>query len=184
MININFLNINNSKLIGRLLPFWLRGKKISLLLLSLLSPLVSLHNNFKAWALEHFIIAHITAQESSIEWYITYKLNRHFVNKEDKFQVICGVGTPENIIFRNEEFHQIENYTAPIFYNDEEEYQNNEMVIYYKNEKIEATIVANVYAPKIIETINYDKSDYERDIKAIISRFMTNFRKYNIIIEE
>lgn len=184
MINVNFLNIDNGKLLGRLLPFWLRGKRITLFLLAILSPLISLHNKFKGWALEHYIVAHITAQRKSIEWYLNYKLKSHFLEPDKRFQVFCGVDKPENIIFRNSEFHNIEAYTAPIYYNDEEDKGNHEMITYYKDEVVEATGAASIYAPKIIETISYDMTDYIKDIHSYLDKFITNFRKYNIIIVE
>lgn len=184
MINVNFLNIDNGKLLGRLLPFWLRGKRIALFLLAILNPVVSLHNKFKAWALEHYIVAHITTQRQSIEWYLNYKLKSHFAEPMKHFEVICGIGKPENIIFRGNDLHNIEAYTAPNFYGEEEGKDSHEMIVYYKDEVIEATGVATIYAPKIIETINYDMEDYIKDIHSFLDRFMTNFRKYNIVIVE
>lgn len=87
MINVDFLNIDNAKLVGRLLPFWARGKNISLLLQAVLSPIISVHNNFKLWALERYIYTHITSQAMSIEWYLKYKLKSHFVNERNSFIV-------------------------------------------------------------------------------------------------
>lgn len=184
MINVDFLNIDNGKLLGRLLPFWSRGKRMALFLLSILNPLVPLHNKFKAWALEHYIVAHITTQRQSIEWYLNYKLRSHFADKNKSFQVICGVGKPENIIFRDHELYNIYTYTAPNFYGDEKGIDVHEMIVYYKDEVIEATVMTNIYAPKIIETISYDMDDYIKDIHSYIHKFMTNFKKYNIIIIE
>lgn len=87
MINVGFLNIDNSKLVGRLLPYWARGKNTSLLLQAILSPITSVHNNFKLWALEQYIYAHITSQAMSIEWYLKYRLKSHFVNEAHSFIV-------------------------------------------------------------------------------------------------
>lgn len=87
MINIDFANINNAKLIGRLLPFWARGKKVSLLLQAILYPIASVHNLFKIWALEKFIECHITAQKASLEWYLRYKLKSHFIMKMITFSL-------------------------------------------------------------------------------------------------
>ena len=91
MINIDFANINNAKLIGRLLPFWARGKKVSLFLQAILCPIASAHNSFKIWALEKFIECHITAQKASLEWYLRYKLKSHFHNENDNFFITHGI---------------------------------------------------------------------------------------------
>ena len=182
MINVNFTSIDNVKIISRLLPFWLKGKKAILFLSAILNPLKAVHNNFRAWALEHFIIAHITAQKQSLEWYLTYRLKEHFVHEDDMFEVIQDVGTPENIIFFNRESNSIDTYTAPVFFADEAD--DTEMIIYSKGEIHEATKIANIYAPAIVQTLSYAESDYIRDINTILRRFMTNFRQYNIIISE
>ena len=91
MINIDFANIDNAKLIGRLLPFWARGKKISLLLQAILSPIASAHSQFKAWALQRYIECHITAQKSSLEWYLKYCLQFHFLKESDYFFITQGI---------------------------------------------------------------------------------------------
>jgi len=91
MINIDFTNIDNAKLIGRLLPFWARGKKISLLLQAILSPIASAHSRFKAWGLERYIECHITAQKSSLEWYLKYRLQLHFLKENDNFFITQGI---------------------------------------------------------------------------------------------
>lgn len=87
MINIDFTNIDNAKIIGRTLPFWVRGRKASLLLQALLHPIISVHRSFQAWALERYIECNITAQKMSIEWFLKHKLKSHLYNPEDNFTV-------------------------------------------------------------------------------------------------
>ena len=188
MINVKFLNIDNAKLMGRLLPHWLRGSRASRLLQAVTSPLVSLHNQFKAWALEYYVMAHITAQRESIQWYLTYRLREHFRDKDDKFDVRCGLRNPVNLLFTRSEQRETYLYTSPIFsreeLSDNEELKGRNMVIYRRGEVYEATGVADIFAPAIEELYNYDKEDYRKEIKSIMDKFMTNFRKYNIIILE
>ena len=143
MISVNFLNIDNAKMIGRLLPFWSRGRKISLLLQALLNPLVPLHKTFKVWALDKFIECHITAQKSSLEWYLKYRLQYHFLNESDNFSIVESI-----------------------------------------DESPELTNQTFVYAPAIVDTVNYDHEDYERDIRYIMSKFMINFNKINVIVAD
>lgn len=147
MININFIDIDNAKMVGRLLPFWLRGRKMSLLIQSLIYPLISVHQTFKKWALEKYIECQITAQKPSLEWYLKYKLNFHFINEEDEFDIIQKeIEDPKN-----------------------------------EGELITQTFV---YAPAIVDTVNYNHEDYERDIRYIMSKFMINFNKINVIVSD
>lgn len=167
MINIDFVNIDNAKLIGRLLPYWARGKKISLLLQALLFPLIMVHNQFKVWVLETYIQCHVTAQKASLEWYLNYKLGSHFKNPSGSFSIEHGMnltcintGIWENgLPWSNFNVWQDERTNKP--YNDG---------------------FVNVFAPAITETTKYSSEDYERDIRNIMSKFMINFDPVYIFI--
>lgn len=193
MISVDFVNIDNAKLVGRLLPFWARGKNMSLFLQAILSPIVSVHNNFKLWALEQYIYTHITSQSMSIEWYLKYKLKSHFVNESNSFIV-----RDEPIkMTADGEFDGIEDvftcFGGETWVN-EFDWKNN--VLWALSEAIEASVLSTedesseeesgsyiyVYAPDIVSTINYNQDDYIRDINYIMSQFMTNFKKIKIII--
>lgn len=210
MVNIDFVNINNATLIGRLLPFWARGRKISLLLQAILTPIISIHNNFKAWALERFIECHITAQRSSLEWYLKYKLKQHFLNENDVFYIADGIDRTiccfSNNIWTNElpwdnQMHWSVDVEPLIDINasyscinsgkwrNERLWQEHLPWVNEPDEDEEAEenyiklidgII--VYAPAIINTINYDTEDYERDIRFIMSKYMICFKKITIII--
>ena len=54
----------------------------------------------------------------------------------------------------------------------------------YNDDYLEIVNQTNVYAPAIIDTVNYNHEDYERDIKNIMSKFMINFSKIHIIIAD
>lgn len=209
MISIDFLNISNAKTIGRLLPFWARGKKLAIFLLGVLSPLQKAHETFKSWAFEQYVKAHITAQKDSLEWYLKYCLHSHFADPEDVFYIVHG----EN---------RIKSCFSDLFWNNERVWDNTltwqyeyELPIninpniacftdglWYNNRlwvsallwngvsaanndddtSDESTNDIKVYAPAIVVTINYSHEDYERDIRNIMSKYMINFNKIRIII--
>ena len=209
MINVDFLNINNASLIARLIPFWARGRKISLFIQALLSPLVSLHNNFKTWALDQYIYCHITAQALSLEWYLKYKLKSHFANENDVFLIVNGVNESlscfsgdiwrnglhwDNSLRWNVNSEQIVNmnmnltcfntglWEKSLLWNNAFHWENEENDKKYNDDYLESVNKTNVYAPAIIDTVNYDHDDYMRDIRNIMSKFMINFNKVVIII--
>lgn len=180
MINVDFLNIDNAKLVGRLLPFWARGKKLSLLLQAILSPIISVHNNFKLWALEQYIYTHITSQAMSIEWYLKYKLKSHFVNESHSF-VVRDESMNEFLtcfgdLWTNE-FEWKNDVLWPLSYN-----YNPVSLSEVEEETEDESSYTYIYAPAIVSTINYNQDDYIRDINYIVSQFMTNFNKIKIII--
>ena len=209
MINIDFTNIDNGKLIGRLLPFWARGKKTSLLLQALISPLKSAHNLFKVWALSMYIDCHITAQKDSLEWYLKYRLKSHFADESGEFHVVHGLNEAvscfsreywsNNLHWSNELKWEIGSSgitpVNPQFSCFNTGLWLNEMVwndcLLWENEYVnkedddmflESVDVTTVYAPAIIDTVLYNHEDYERDIRNIMSKFMINFNPINIIV--
>lgn len=193
MINVDFVNIDNAKLVGRLLPFWARGKNISLLLQAVLYPITSVHNNFKLWALDKYIYSHITSQAMSIEWYLKYKLKSHFVDEKNSFLV-----RDEPIKFTEDgEIDGIEDHFTCFggeYWVDEFYWKDNVLWSLTQSSAIptndseatepdtESGSFIYVYAPEIVNTINYNQDDYIRDINYIVSQFMTNFKKVKITI--
>lgn len=167
MINIDFVNIDNAKLVGRLLPYWARGKKISLLLQALLSPLIMIHNQFKVWVLETYIQCHVTAQRASLEWYLNYKLGSHFKNPSSSFSIVHGM----NLTCINTGLWENE-----LPWSNFDVWQNE------RNNKPYNDGYVNVLAPAITETTKYNSEDYERDIRNIMSKFMINFDPVYIFI--
>ena len=211
MINIDFTNIDNAKLIGRLLPWWARGKTISLLLQALLSPIASAHLSFKSWALERYIECHITAQKASLEWYLKYRLKSHFHNENDNFYITQGINealscfsgdiwrnglhwdngqrwgaNPESIITMNMNLSCTNTgvWENNMFWNNELLWDNEDNGKKYNDDYLESIDQTNVYAPAIVDTVNYNHEDYERDIRNIMSKFMINFNKINIIVAD
>lgn len=211
MINIDFTSIDNSKLIGRLLPFFARGRKLSLLLQSVLSPLVYVHESFKAWALEKFIEYHITAQQSSLEWYLKYKLGSHFANENASFQIVNGINESmacfteevwrnglhwdnslrwgvanEAIVTLNMNFTCINTglWENKMLWSNSFLWENEDTGISYNDDYLESVEYTNVYAPAIVPTVNYSVEDYERDIRNIMAAYMINFKPINIIIPD
>lgn len=212
MANVDFLNIDNATLIGRLLPFWARGRKTSLLLQAILFPIVSAHNNFKLWALERFIESHITAQRASLEWYLKHKLKQHFLNENDVFYIADGIDRTvccfSNNVWTNElpwdnqmrwsmdDEPLIDiNFSYSCInsgkWHNERLWQPhlNWVNVPEDDEEVKDNFLQLmdgivVYAPAIVTTINYDIEDYQRDIRYIMSQYMVCFKKVNIIIAD
>lgn len=211
MINIDFANIDNAKLIGRLLPFWARGRKTSLFLQAILSPIASAHEQFKVWALQIFLECHITAQKSSLEWYLKYRLKSHFHNENDTFFITQGVNESlscfSNDVWRNglhwDNDLRWDVDTEPLvimnmnlscintglwenrmLWSNAFLWCNEDNGKKYNDDYLESVEYTNVYAPAIVDTVNYNHEDYERDIRNIMSNFMINFKKINIIIAD
>lgn len=186
MIKLNFTNINNAQLIGRLLPWWARGRRTALLLQALLHPLNSVHASFKKWALDKYIECHITAQKISLEWYLKYKLGYHFYNADDSFLITKGeqddrpsdmepsvdADTQATCISTGEWDNARLWNNSTLWYNEPGDWHRIDV----KPNQI------YVFAPAIVDTVEYNHDDYERDIRNIMSEYMVTFNKINIHI--
>lgn len=177
MINIDFTNIDNVRLIGRLLPFWSRGRWVSLFLQAILTPIATVHRQFQTWALERYIECHITSQKASLEWYLKHKLNTRFLNTDDNFLITQGLGDDDHpSCFSTGAWENNLCWDNSHLWNN----RYSSAGIDYGNQKEDADIY--VFAPALVETINYSREDYCRDIRYIMSKYMTNFNKINIVI--
>lgn len=177
MINVGFTDIDNAKMIGRLLPFWARGRRISLLLQAILNPIVADHRSFQAWALERYAECHVTAQPPSLQWYLAYKLSSHFRHPDASFRI-----SQDGMEYL---------YSARQGLWDNDELWDNgalwgkgDETMLVDTRQVEDAEHIRLYAPEIVETVNYDRSDYERDIRSILSKYLTTFGTVEIVISD
>lgn len=174
-------NIDISQTIGQIVPFYARGRKLSLFLEAICSPLDRLHKKWQLWAEERIIEASITSQAMSLTWYLNHKLRKHFVNKSDSFVVNNGLDTPENILFTEAEYLESDEFSQHI-YSASEQRDNLTMTIRSYQEVMEACITFSIYPPIIEETTSYNNTNYRNDITRLVNKYNTSFKQYQIYI--
>lgn len=139
----NRYDIDNAKVIGRVLPFYVRGRKLSVFLYAIAYPLVTLHETFKKWALQKKIEASVTSQTLTMEWYLTYLFKKRFEDENASFKII------DNFL---------------------EQSDGGDTFI-------------TIIAPKIVEISLYSMDDYIKDINKVVDSYITNFKKYKIVLQ-
>lgn len=82
----NRYKLPTDKLVNRLVPYYLSGRKYILFLQSLVKPLSSLNGKFRIFAAEKHIEARMTSQVMYFEWYLNHKFARYL--KEDGERII------------------------------------------------------------------------------------------------
>lgn len=75
------------KLVNRLVPHFLGGRRYILFIQSLLYPLQSLANRFVSLAHEKHIEARMTSQVIYFEWYLNHKFSGYFVGPTEKIRL-------------------------------------------------------------------------------------------------
>ena len=76
--------LSTDKLINRLVPYYLSGRRYILLLQSWAYPLKVLNDCFTAFAREKHIEARMTSQVIYFEWFLCHKFCGYFVNSADR----------------------------------------------------------------------------------------------------
>lgn len=174
--------IENSEIIGKALPFYARGRKLSLLIDAICHPLSTLHKYWMEMAEEAIIEASITSQPLSLTWYLNHKFNKYFINTEDSFSVFNGLDTPSSFIFTESEYFNSDEYSQHV-YNESEERELLTMVTLTANEASNLNANFTIVAPAITETSTYNKTNYNNDIAKIVNKYNTSFKTYKIDIQ-
>lgn len=174
--------INLQATIGKILPYYARGRKMSLFLEAICHPIEMLHNAWIKWAEEKIVEASVTSQALPLAWFLKYKLSSHFINEGDEFVVNNGIETPTNFIFTENEYFLSDEYSKHI-YNEEENYDNLTMTIWSPEEILDDNINFTILAPEIKETSTYGTDEYMHDITKLTNQYNTSFKTYKIIIK-
>lgn len=178
----NKYHIDVPKAIGKLLPFYVRGRKLTLLLEAILQPINSLHKVWLEWAQEKIIEASITSQPMSLTWYLNHKFRDHFADQNDSFYITDGVGSPTNIIFTEREYKRSDEYSKHV-YMETEGMESVTMNIWNYGEILETYAGFVVIAPKPLITSIYGEDEYKHEITRIINKYNTSFSKYQLTIK-
>ena len=183
-MNIARYDIDNNKVICRVIPFYLRGRKLILLMEACAHPLKSIHIEFKKWALERMIEASTTSQAMSLQWYLTHVFQSLFIDKKQQFRIIPDTLSLGAVIYDKEEpkTHSDNTYLYNKT-NDPAIEFTEQMILRYKDEtenSYNADIIIN--APKIQETAEYDNDNYINDIRKRVDKYMTTRIAYEIKI--
>lgn len=112
----NRYKLPTDKLVNRLVPYYLSGRKYILFLQSLICPLYSLSEKFRAFALEKHIEARMTSQMMYFEWYLNYKFSYCLKHAGQRITISEAVSLGADIY--HEDAQQARPYT--VWYNLEE----------------------------------------------------------------
>lgn len=168
--------------IGKILPFYMRGRKLSLLLEAILNPIGMLHDAWVRWSEEQIIDASMTSQPLAIAWYLKHKLYDHLINKGDEFLVKNGIDSPTSILFTERESFKSDEYSQHVYCMNED-MDVLTMTVMTSVEVIDDNINFAIIAPEIKETSMYDEEDYKHEITRIVNGYNTSFKTYQIIIQ-
>lgn len=106
----NRYHLPTDKLVNRLTPHYLPGRRYLLLLQSLVWPLKTLNDRFCLWARERQIEARMTSQVIWFEWWLNYRFRRYFADERDNIYIADS--TPLGVDLYHEDSAMSRPYTV------------------------------------------------------------------------
>lgn len=171
-------SVSVQRIIGRLLTFPFRSRKLYIILCASFQPIKALHNRFLSWAQYVIFETRVQFQVMSMQWLLKRELGSYFKNKGDEFEL--GV-----FVQRSYQWccHSIESEEPPVYvYSILESGTNGEKLfmdgIY---DAVGNTANRfNILAPALKD--ENLKNEYLIKIRNIIAKY-TLITKYDIIIQ-
>lgn len=80
-------SINNETVVARLLPWFMRGKRLYVFLLGISQPIVSVYLAWKEWVYRMILDAVLTTQPIVLNWYLNEKYGKHILEQGKRFYI-------------------------------------------------------------------------------------------------
>lgn len=168
--------INFDKLVNRLVPHYMGGRKLILYLQAILKPMQTINESFAEYAKETRIEASMTSQIFKFEWFLNRKLKKYFLEGG-------------SISIRNSEhsgtpiYYEDANVDASshlLMYQSNEDEANNSSYLYRQNEKAEDCKVSFVVTSPMIDTTLITQEQYDSMLKNYIDKYRISGKTYLI----
>jgi hypothetical protein len=178
-------SINFEKLINRLLPHFLCGRKLILVIRSLVEPLQSLNDEWCEWAREKRIETRMTSQVILFEWYLNRKFSKYFLDPQTSITIDNGESQGTAFYFQSQENDSDEGVN-PILRLETEVTNSGitESAILFtqaENTTLGFSFVVNVPA---INTAAIKQEVFLYSLKYYIDKYKITNKTYKIIITE
>lgn len=171
--------INFSRVVNQLVPYYLGGRKLILLLQAMLYPLQKLNDSFSQWARDRVIEANMTSQIIKLEWYLNYKFSKYFNNPNERISI-------QNAVYTGVELHS-ENTSSAIIHKSirfegESSAAEDNIVFYHSDEKTESNNKSFYVVSPAIDTTMITVNEYLTMVSYQVDRFKTSGKTYEIRI--
>lgn len=108
--------LDTDKLVNRLVPHYLSGRRYILFLQSLVFPLKTLNDTYQVFTREKLIESRMTSQVMYFEWFLNYKFGRYLNDRRDRIFIHDSQSMGVDL------YHEGASYTTActLWYNGEE----------------------------------------------------------------
>lgn len=167
--------VDVAKLTNKLMPTYLYGRQINLLVQAMLSPLQSLSNQFVVWAKEKRVEALMTSQIILFEPFLTRKMKMYFLDENDTISI--SDRTTFGIPLYNEEADVSPNSDFALYQDHE---KKNKAPLYFEADQLSRPNCSfTVWSPKI-NTEKIKESEYLSMLRFWIDKYLVSGKTYKI----
>lgn len=186
-INIDRYTVSSKTLVGELVPYFLRGKKLMQFLAAICSPLDSVNKVFQNWCRSTLIDAATTSQIIVLKWSMKERLKQYFANKNDEFQFYTYGRTDYTTVYEDQSEQELHSEATNIYMPEDTldtsiTDDDKKVVIRDKSELIsesnDLTIIAPAHNSKI------SKDTYLKKIKQCFEPYLAYDMEYTIAINQ
>lgn len=186
-INVKKYSINSAVLVGELVPFFLRGRKILRFLAAVCSPLDSVNSTFQNWCKNTLIDAAATSQVITLKWLMKEKLKEYLLNENDTFQFNTYGRSDYTTVYENQSEQNLHSDATNIYMPEDETDdsitdESAQVIIRdqseLKSESNDLTIIAPAHNFKITD------EEYKMKIKQCLEPYLAYDMEYTISINK
>lgn len=186
-INVDRYTVSSKTLVGELIPYFLRGKKLMRFLAGICSPLDSVNKLFQQWCRNTLIETATTSQIIVLKWSMKERLKQYFANEDDSFQFDTYGRTDYTTVYENQSEQNLHSEAINIYMPEDNSDTsitdgNAKVVIRDRNELSsegnDLTIIAPAHNSKI------SKDAYIKKIKQYFEPYLAYDMEYTITINQ
>lgn len=176
----NRYRLPTDKLVNRLTPHYLSGRRYLLLIQSLVWPLKTLNDRFCLWAREHQIEARMTSQMLWFEWWLNDRFRRYFQDERDTITIADSTPLGADL------YHESSKTGRPftVWYEGEQVSAGNEMekprALYLLSEE---KMVRKVSFMVCVPPITIPTQEFVYMLSYVVNRYRTAGKTYLIKID-
>ena len=172
-------SIDFDKLINKLVPYYIGGRKLILYLQALIKPLQESNKAFQEWARNTRIEASMTSQVFKFEWFLNYKFSRYFKNPNEKITISSNIGNFGTPMYN--EHSDLAGIKNVILYT-EDETGSETASFYHEGERTKARSYSFAVQSPAIDTRLITRNDYLNQLKYQIDKYKLAGKTYIIIL--
>ncbi len=169
--------INFDKTVNQLMPHYIGGRKLILLMQALVSPLRSLSADFSSYADEKRIEAAMTSQTLPFTWFLNRKFKKYFLDQNTKITItnVVTLGVP----MYHESADVAKGDNMALYTEGEGSAHGKKM--YYQNERTDSNSYSFLVHSPAIDTTLISKENYVSILTYQIEKYRLAGKTYKIV---